>query len=463
MKSTKWELPMFSPYNYTAMERRLEKRAREGWRLVKAERGGWLYRRMEPKELHYAVVYFPDASQFDPGPTEGQQTLRDYCLAAGWEPVTDWGQAQIYCNPQPDPAPIETEPSIQLQTIHKSMWRSFLPGELMLLALFLFQLWLWSKDLYWDPSEVLSSPSNLGSLSMHLLGVLMILVDAGGYFAWYLRSKRSIATGGGCVPATGHYRLVWTLVSLMGVALAAELLSQADMSVGIFTILHLLGMFVMIQLAWKLQSALKRRKFSRNANRIITLTAIVVLTLAMMSALMAGLFMTLRYGVTARKPVETYEAHGMTWNVYHDDIPLRIEDLVDTGYADWSTEAEIQSTPLATRTTYTQESRFDNGQGQPDLEYTVTDIHVPLLADYVWQGCLRSHSRYDDEWEDRRTCKSIEAAPWGADEAARLYQGDRPRDIWLVRWGSRMAEIRLSGFQERDMPQAAVIAEKLAP
>ena len=39
MKNFKRELPMFSFYSYTSIQRHLEKRAREGWRLIKAEKG----------------------------------------------------------------------------------------------------------------------------------------------------------------------------------------------------------------------------------------------------------------------------------------------------------------------------------------------------------------------------------------------------------------------------------------
>ena len=183
MKNTKRELPWFSFYDYTGIQRHLEKRARQGWRLIKAEKGGWLYRRMEPKALHYAVVYFPDASQFDPGPTEGQQTLRDYCLAAGWEPVTDWGTMQIYCNSEPSPVPIETEPSIQLKTIHKTMKRTFLPGQLVDLLLFLFLLGMQWKDLYWDPADYLSAPTHLALFLMMITGILAAVFTCAGISA----------------------------------------------------------------------------------------------------------------------------------------------------------------------------------------------------------------------------------------------------------------------------------------
>ncbi|WP_298022034.1 DUF2812 domain-containing protein [uncultured Dysosmobacter sp.] len=461
MKDQKRELPMFSFYNYTAIQRHLEKRAREGWRLIKAERGQWLYRRMEPKELHYAVVYFPDSSQFDPGPTEGQQTLRDYCLAAGWEPVTGWGQAQIYCSPLPDPVPIETEPSIQLDTIHRTMRKNFLPGELALLALMLFQLWMQAKDFYWDTADYLSSPHKFTLLILIFLGSLVDLADMLGYARWYFRSKRSIAGGGGCVPATGHPRLIWGALGLMTLVLLWQLLVPADAAMAGFMILYLAGMAGIIWSTWHLQSALKRRKFSRSANRAVTVTAIVLMSVALMAALTAGLFTALRSGVGERPPAETYEAYGDTWNIYRDEIPLRVEDLMETDYDGWSTEADPQSTPLASLTEYTQRARLSDQDAPQDLEYAIIRVKLPLLRGIVERGLLRHVERFNDRHvpELLDEYRPADASAWDAERVYQLHVGGDPRNRYLVCWPDRMAEIHF--YWEPTPAQIAIAAEKL--
>lgn len=461
MKDTRWEIPMFSFYNYTAIQRHLEKRAREGWRLVKADRGRWLYRRMEPRDLHYTVVYFPDSSQFDPGPTDGQQTLQDYCLTAGWEPVTGWGQAQIYCSPLPDPVPIETEPSIQLDTIHRTMRRNFLPGNLVTLALFLFQLWMWGKDLYWDMAGTLSTPSKLSILAFILLGILADLVDLAGYARWYFRSKRSIASGGGCVPALGHPRLIRAILGLLTLALLWQLLALADAAMAGFMVLHLLGLAGVIRATWRIQSALKRRKFSRSANRAVTMSAVVLLSLALMFALTAGLFIALRAGVGARPPAGTYEAYGRTWNIYRDPIPLRVEDLMETDYNGWSTEADAQSTLLASMTEYTQRSRLGDRDTPPALEYDIVKVRSPFLRGLVERGLLRSVERYNDDRvpELQEEYRPVDASVWNAETAYQCYWGGEPSNQYLVCWPDCMAEIH---FHWTPTPeQIAAAAEKL--
>ena len=107
-------------YDYQGIERHLSAMAAKGWRLEKAGPQLWTYRRAEPASVHYAVTYIPDSSQFNPGPTERQQTLEELCAAAGWEKVADWFQMQIYCSEAENPIPLETEESVRLEAVHRS-------------------------------------------------------------------------------------------------------------------------------------------------------------------------------------------------------------------------------------------------------------------------------------------------------------------------------------------------------
>lgn len=447
MQTVKRELPMFSFYHYTSIQRHLEKRAREGWRLMKAEKGRWLYRRMEPKELRYAVVYFPDSSQFDPGPTEGQQTLQDYCLAAGWEPVADWGQMQIYCTADPDALPIETEPSVQLDTIRRTMKRNFLPGTVSLLAVFLLQMGLQFSSFRRSPAEYLSSTANLPLLLLILLGFAVDLIELGGYAVWVRRSKRSIAQGGGCLPALGHPRRTAALLVLMGLAVLLQLASMANTAMIGFTLLHLAGMAGIIYVTWRIQSTMKQKKFSRRVNRAVTMGATVVLSILLTVAFTVGLFMTLRSGIGRRPSAETYEAYGQTWDVYHDELPLSIEDLTDVDSSFYSKELTVQSSPLLTRWEATQDARLDGPEGLPDMEYEIVFFKVPALYGLVENGFLREVDRYNENISEEYLAehgdsyRTADAAPWGADRVYQRYSGDRPENYFLLCWEDRIVKI----------------------
>ena len=69
MKNRKRRVELLSFYDHVGISRHLEKMAAKGWMLEKITNLGWVYRRIEPKQLHFTVSYYSKASEFDPEPT----------------------------------------------------------------------------------------------------------------------------------------------------------------------------------------------------------------------------------------------------------------------------------------------------------------------------------------------------------------------------------------------------------
>lgn len=65
MKNTKRRIEPLSFFDHTGISGHLEKMAAKGWMIEKIVNTGWVYRRIEPKKIHFAVSYFPKASEFD--------------------------------------------------------------------------------------------------------------------------------------------------------------------------------------------------------------------------------------------------------------------------------------------------------------------------------------------------------------------------------------------------------------
>ena len=141
-RQKKWEINLYSYYDHAGIVRHLEDMARQGWQLEKAGSVFWTYRRCKPAELHYAVVYFSKASQFDPEPPAEQREFWELCKATGWELVTNRYQMQIFRNPAPDAIPIETDPVVQVENVRAAMKKGSVRGGWWLLAGSLLQLWL---------------------------------------------------------------------------------------------------------------------------------------------------------------------------------------------------------------------------------------------------------------------------------------------------------------------------------
>ena len=136
--NTKWRWESFSFYDRSGIVRRLEAMAAQGWMLEDITPVVWKYRRCPPRRLRFAVTYYPQATIYDPAPSQEQEFFYELCAHDGWELAASSGEMQIFCNDYPAPTPIETDPGLEVETIHKLAWRRLLLpwGLVLVMALF---------------------------------------------------------------------------------------------------------------------------------------------------------------------------------------------------------------------------------------------------------------------------------------------------------------------------------------
>ena len=105
MKQTKKVFAYFVPFDTTGIQAFLEKQARKGWMLEKTGGAIWNFRRIEPKSVHFSVVFFPNASAFDPAPSEAQQSFVDFCAHTGWKLASSDGNGRSSTTKPQTPRP----------------------------------------------------------------------------------------------------------------------------------------------------------------------------------------------------------------------------------------------------------------------------------------------------------------------------------------------------------------------
>lgn len=428
MKETKRRFESFMPFDYTSVERHLAKMAADGWRLEKVGNWFWTYRRAEPAKVTYAVTYAPDASDFNPGPTENQAMLEEYCAAAGWRKVSDWGKGQIYCTDREDPVPIETDEELRLQTIRSSMRKSIIPSYILLLVVFAMQTFTQVTSFRIDPVGYLAG----SGLALLMLLVWGVVIDLGGllfYWVWSFRSQRSIREGNGsCVRLRGYRtfeKITWVGLAVFTINLAFAF----EARLAFFFVAYLAGMVLVVFAMGKTRDALKRRGVSKEWNIVAFIAVDILLVAAMIGGLVWGV---LRHDWFEREPVEVIETSGWEWKLYRDDLPVKVEDFVEVDEAaKYSYEKEEKSSILLELTEYTQNA-IPTGAEAPDLNYDVLEVK----ADFMYDFCLNARLRgYEDSMEEfNRVYYTEDAAAWGADAAYRLHysKNGNPMDSWLV-------------------------------
>lgn len=440
MRNVKYRLESFTLYDYRGVERHLEAMEAKGWRLEKTGTI-WKYRRTEPKQVHYAVTYVPEASEFNPAPTAGQENLAELCAAAGWEKAADWFQMQIFRSEQPEPMPLETEEHVRLEVLQRAVRKNFLPSSLMLTVLGVVMLVMQISTVWRDPIDTLTRTSRLFPIFLWLL----VIFSAGGnlldYALWLRRSKKSVAQGGPCAPGGGYRwmaKVSWGALGVLLVGYAASLLGESQPQMLVFVGVYLLLMLLLIALVRGTQKGLRRAGASKHLNMGLTLAVdavgAVVITGGLMAVVIWGIF---RQGWFQKPPVDTYDAGNYVFEIYRDALPLTVEDITGESYTGYSYEREEQASFLLG---YLEGRQWHvpDGTEARELDYEILDVKAAFLYDWCLAQYLEEYADDQEVWQWEY--RSDDPAPWGAEAAYRLWWDGEAYHRWILCFDGRIVE-----------------------
>lgn len=460
MKEIKRCFCNFSFYDQQAIQEKLEEMAQKGWMLEKTGSFMWTYKRMEPKKLRFSVTYFPNASDFDPGPTDGELTKIDYCRQDGWILVTSWGVMQIFYNENTDAVPIETEPITQVENIRRSMRKNVLLPQSVLCVMYFWNVIIRFSQWKRNPVGELSDPRSLYVVLMFGGFTFVCLHEILFYFSWSKKAKAAAQNDGMFLPIQSRPVASWILTAF-SVLLVILVFSALKGPLG-FAMLWLCAVPLIGVIANLIKKYLKKRGVSRNVNRIVSVGSVLVLTFLFLGLMTASIIRGDLHFSDSKTVVGTYELYGRTREIYNDPLPLSIEELADVN-AQWSKEADHQETFLLSGTEYRQYAVSIDGNDRPDernLEYTITEVKWDFLFDFTKQAVLNSrqdeiHGDYvfTDHYEP------IDASIWNADDAYQLHWSDSVMNTYLIFWKNRIVEIKF--YWEPTPEQIAITTEKL--
>lgn len=432
-------LTNFSFYDPQTIQKKLEEMAAKGWMIRKVGNLFWTFEKIPPKRLHFAVTYFPGASEFDPWPSEKQLDKEAFCAQDGWKLVLRWDAMQIFCNDREDAVPIETDPVPQVENIRRVMKKKVLVTQLFTSIFMLWYVYFQLTRLWQDPADYLSNGFYLFSLPLWVLLFLESIREVWTYFFWNVRARRA-AEDGIFLPVKRSKWLDWGIPVLSTVFLLLAL------SGGGFHLLYIVcwtGMMgVVFFLTNRLMGWMKKKGAPRGINLAVSCACVMVLTLAGVAGIAAAVIGGWLPAGEDSQPVGQYDWDGLTMDIYDDPLPLTVEDLVEVD-ARWSKEARFQESPLVAYGDYRQDLLFGQEIQGYELSYEITDVKLPQLYEFVKERLISQ--RQDEVYEDFVFVdhyEPIDPAAWGAQEAYQLYWSDGVMDTYLICWETRIVEIK---------------------
>ena len=451
MKETKRTIRYFKFYNRKGMQIYLEEMAEKGWLLIKVTELFWQFRRIEPTKLHFSVVYFPQASIYDAEVSEKQQQFHALCAHTGWNLAASGAQLQFFYNETAHPVPIETDAVLEVENIHKSVKKTFLPGYYGELFLSLLNLVLLSAQGLKAPISFLSSGGSLLYLLCWLLVAILSLTEIVGYARWYKKARKTAETENSFTEPNNHpeHMLFIIPILLLGIGVfTADKTESASAVASAFAVAGgtLFIAFFGVFLFFGTMHLLKKEKFPTGVTRIVA-PLVCGLGCLVLFVLFACFETDALSKTSHRKTKEkaiAYEYNGHTFYAYQDTLPFTVSDLTETDYTEYSRKSNTKESFLLSDTEAYERPRYD-ALSEPGMNYRILKVKASFLYEYCQEYLLEDFTlRYgtpEPEIPDWAQALSVPAAPWGANKAYRLFLDGEPQNRYLLCYDEAIVEI----------------------
>ena len=445
MRTTKRVLTQFCFYDRTGIQKMLEKQAAKGWMLESIGQLGWKYRRIEPKNVRFAVTYYANASMFDPYPTAGEELYQDFVEHSGWQFVASNAQMQIFFTEEKEPVPIETDPVVELQNIHKAVKKSFLPGYFAMLFCALLNLCLMAWRLCENFTGTLAHNTNLFTIFCWVTMAVMEVWEIASYFLWRRRALKAASLDRSFVETKNRNNTMWIILAVI-LGAYILMLTSVESRMVVVALITIGMMAVSVTLILLFTRWMKKTGFSREDNRAFTIVATVFVSIAV-TFLSTVIVMSVMDKLPDDHVKDNYEMGGITVTRYGDDVPLTVAELTGEDMENYSTYKTVETSILLDRLVANQHPDFVTGDGGSTLRYVVVDVKFAPLFD----ACLREYlAMYHNQKltdifgnEFYGEFYPIDPGLWGADRAWQLHRLEEETEYLLV-YGNRIVNFDFS-------------------
>lgn len=437
MRQTKSIIPTFEFHDRTGIQRFLETQAKKGWMLESLGKYIWKFRREEPKTLRFAVVYFPDADLFDPAPGEAEETFRDFCAHGGWTLAGANAQMQIFRTERENSTPIETDPVLEVENIHRAMKKGGLAGYWLLILSAVLQLVVQGMAIRRNVLQYLSHSFNLLMGATWSILLFLLVYHLVHYYRWYRKAVIMAREQNKFLETRSARLLTNFLTALLGLGFLTVIVTMENKSHALLLILSVAAVYGIMALTELVRKKMQKEGWDAHTNRKTTLISTVVLVLILYFLLAPAMA-----DVLDRNQQEDREK----------DLAVTIWDLLGGDVEDYGVFYLTDQESMLLQ--YQRIHQYLDGGARTDVQYEL----VRVKAEFLYPFCLRKIMAVPAHIENA-AFREIDPEKWGADKAWQLFEGEKARDWYVLCYGNTIMEIIPTwAFTEE---QIAVIAESM--
>lgn len=389
MKETKRRMELFSLYDHTNIEKHLEKMALKGWIIEDIGSYFWKYQKTEPQKLRFSVVYYPKTVNEGTVVSADRQHFIDMCTSGGWEYVINKEQMHIFCTKNENTPPIETDPEIQIECIHKFAKHEIIYNYLFATVIFLALTVAFVYRMWKEPVEAIDNQLYRVWDSPFIVGFSIYNIIS--YLSWYKKAK-SAAENGEFTDTKKIIKievLLWAPIYFFSAVL--EFFSFMRIRYILFTLGLIMFAILLFYLFKRIKSAINKSEREDKAKiRIKNITAVSLFIVYITAGVLGFIIIP--------KPYTHVREHTdgiflKTYNIYHDDdAPLDISAFADISKKTISREKFVDESVLIKQTSWTIYSIEDDDLY---LNYEITDIRFTPIIERCKNELIYNHYIYD--------------------------------------------------------------------
>ena len=436
MRQKKAIIPTFEFHDRTGIQKYLEKQAEKGWMLTQLGKYRWKFQRTEPQKLHFAVVYFPEADLFDPAPGEAEVTFREFCAHSGWKLAGANAQMQVFYSKLEDPTPIETDPLLEVENIHKAMKKGSLPGYWLLILSALLNLLTQGMAIQNDVLQYLSHNINLLMAANWSILLFLVVYHLVHYHRWH-RKAVIMAREQNVFPETRSARILTNiLTAALGLGLLVVIVTM-ERGHALLLILSVAAVYGIMALTELVRKKMQKDGWDAHTNRKTTLITTVVLVLVL-------------YFVVAPAMADVLDRNRQEDR--EETLAVTIWDLLGVNTEDYGVFYLADQESMLLR--YQQIHQYPKGSSNTNLQYELVNVKMPFLYEFCLERLMGV-----PPYIENGAYREIDPTPWGADRVWQLFEGDNPRDWYVLCYSDTILEIIPTwSFTEE---QIAILAESM--
>lgn len=455
MKEIKRKIKGYSFFDRTGIEAELTQMAEKGWLIEDISGLSWKYRRIESSKMSFCVTYYPTISEFSAEPTEEQKTFYDFCERSGWKLAAANTQMHIFYNEQENAVPIETDPVLEVENIHRSVKKKQLRDHFIWIIINIIWIMNLVLRMLANPIEFFASNLYLFLFCGYVPLLLFYIVETGRYYLW--RSKAKKAALRGEFLETSSRRVFQNIITWLEVIILILCFVSAAIfssSLNMFTVMILICLFEGFILFFIGYTVTKRLKRKKESAAVIRRFVIIYTVFSIIASTIIGIICMICISVFSTEKVNNNWYTGHMFDV--NNLPLAMEDFTNINPAEYTETTSGGETFLLGYFTVEHEPDYEtaDAENMPRLEYTITSVKTSFMYDMCKNHLLGKH---DYTFESQN-----EATIWGAQEVyLSVSQNDSGEDIYTYLLFYKDYIVEISFNWEVTSEQIAIAAGKL--